>query len=192
MKKIIGTLVLFICLSSIGYCQFTKGRFMAGGSLSATSSSYNYNDGSATSKSNSVSFYPQVGYFMINNFAAGVGLSLSRSHYKAPSASPTGDVSSNSINFSPFARYYIHKFFGQATFERGTSKTKTEGTSGSPYHLKNTGWSLSAGYAFLLNNHVAIEPQVGYGINYVDTSAGNNTTNGNLFLKAGIQVYIGR
>ncbi len=189
MKKIIGILAFFLFLSSVGYCQFTKGKFIAGGSFSATSNSYKYNDGSTTSKSSSVSVNPQVGYFIVDNFAAGAGLSLSHSVYKAPSGSPSGELSSNNISFSPFVRYYIDKFFGQATFELGSSKTKTDNTN---FNFKNSGWSLSAGYAYLLNEHVAIEPQIGYGTNYVKNDFGNKTTNGNLFLKAGIQVYIGK
>lgn len=190
MKKTIGTLALFLCFSSIGYCQFTKGKFLAGGSFSANFNSYN--NGGISYKSNSISFFPQVGYFLMDNLAAGAGLSLSYSSYKAPSGSITGELTSSSISFSPFARYYMDKFFGQATFELGSSKTKTDNTNLSNVSFKNSGWSLSAGYAYLLNENVAIEPQIGYGTSYVKNDSGNKTTNGNLFLKVGIQVYIGK
>ena len=191
MIKTILTLAIIFCLSSLCYGQFTKGKILAGGSFSANFNSYNYTSGTS-SKSSSISFFPQVGYFIVDNFAAGAGLSLSHSNYKAPSGSPTGELSSSSISFSPFARYYMNTFFGQATFELGSSKTKTEGTNGSTIHLNNSGWSLAVGYAYMLNEHVAIEPQIGYGANYVDVGSGNTTTNGNIFLKAGIQVYLGR
>jgi hypothetical protein len=56
----------------------------------------------------------------MNNMAVGAGLSLSYSKLKSPPGSIIGAVTSTSFSFSPFARYYIHNFFGQATFGLGT------------------------------------------------------------------------
>lgn len=190
MEKICATLLILFCICTASFAQFTKGKILTGGSFSTNFNSYS--NGGISYKSSSISFFPQVGYFIVDNFAAGAGLSLSHSNFKAPSGSTAGGLSSSDISFSPFARYYINKFFGQTTFELGSSKTKIEGTNGSTASLKNSGWSLAVGYAYMLNEHVAIEPQVGYGTNYVKNDSGNKTTNGNLFLKAGIQVYIGK
>lgn len=190
MRKIFFSILLLTCICTVGFAQFTKGKILAGGSLSTNFNSYN--NAGISYKQTSVDFFPQVGYFIMNNMAVGAGLSLGYSKYKAPSGSLTGTLSSSSISFSPFARYYLDNFFGQATFELGSNNTIITSTANSTLHQKNSGWSLSAGYAYLLNEHVAIEPQIGYGTRYVKNDSGNKTTNGNLFLKVGIQVYIGK
>lgn len=185
MKKTIGTLVLMFGLSLTGYSQFTKGKILAGGSFNANWS----NDillGSfyAPGKTFSINLYPQVGYFFANNFAVGAGLNVGTKTIKSTEAFSNGEfkATTNTLSFEPFARYYfLNRFYTQALFKAGIT-----GGGGSKY--KSKGWSLAAGYAHMLNEHVALEPQVGYGIDY---PRGSNK-NGNLFFKVGIQVYIGR
>lgn len=187
MKTIIGTIAIMFCLSSLCYSQFTKGKILVGGSFSANSNTSKYNDGASTSKSSSVSFNPQVGYFFLNNLAAGVGLDLVHTTFKLADNSK---FTSNSISFEPFARYYFDKLYGQASFHVGSTKSKSDAANSSTANVTNIGWSLAAGYAYLLNEHVAIEPQIGYKLNYLGSSV--DGTYGTLFLKIGIQVYLGR
>ncbi len=193
MKKIIGTLlILFIC-SMIGYSQFTKGKILAGGSFNLSFNSNKYKSGSITSNTgntNSFNLYPQVGYFFIDNLAAGAGLNILTGATKYTNAKSTY----SSISIAPFVRYYYNKFYGQFSFSSGSLKT-TNDIPPAPSNTKSntTGWSLAGGYAYLLNEHVAIEPQIGYGQSY-QTGGGNSgkTTSGGLFIKAGFQIYLGK
>jgi hypothetical protein len=187
MKKTIGTVAIIFCLSSLCYSQFTKGKILAGGSFSANSNTSKYNDGLSTSKSNSVSFNPQIGYFFANNFTAGVGLDLGHTTF---TLADNSKFTSNSISFEPFTRYYFDKFYGQASFHVGSTKSKSDAANSSTANVTNTGWSLAVGYAYLLNEHVAIEPLIGYKFNYLGSAV--DGTYGSLFLKIGIQVYLGK
>ncbi len=186
MKKELMTIAILLGLALPGFSQFTKGKFLAGGTVTASVNNYKTNDGATTSKSRSASLNPQISYFFMNNFAAGAGLILSASK-------STFDfnltATYNSISFAPFARYYLSKFYGQASFQFGSDKFKSEGVSSSNSKVNSKGWSLAAGYAYLLNDHVAIEPQLGYKATYFGS---DDRTNGSLFLNIGLQVYIGK
>ena len=193
MKKTICILFIISSLSTIGYSQFNKGRYMAGGSFNANRSNVNgaglYGNDATTS---SISFYPQVGYFFANNFAAGAGFQLGS--YTTKGLNPINNTKYKStistISFEPFARYYFFdNFYGQTTFKVGNNRWESDSNTGA-YKNKTTnkGWSLSAGYAYMLNDHVALEPQIGYGIDYYESSPNQ----GNLFFKIGIQVYLGK
>lgn len=191
MKKIFGIFSIAMCISTLSYSQFTKGKILAGGSFSVDLNTNKYRDGGTTTKggnSNSFILYPQIGYFFMDNLAAGAGLSLGTSSSKSGNTKFTYTTT----YLSPFARYYFGNIYGQATLELGSSKVKTD-VSGTTTTTKTngSGWSLAAGYAYLLNDHVAIEPQIGYGVNYSDADPGTDIRGG-LFLKAGLQVYLGK
>ena len=194
MKKTICILFIISSLSTIGYSQFNKGRYLAGGSFNANRSNMKgtslYVSDFTTS---SISFYPQVGYFFANNFAAGAGLNLSSSVTNGVDLSNNTKYksTSNTISFEPFVRYYfIKKFYTQASGSFGSSHWKSNSFAGVYDNQSSSkkGWSLSAGYAYMINNHVALEPQIGYGLTYYE----NSQNFGNLFFKIGIQVYLGK
>ena len=194
MKKIIGTLAIIFCLSTMGYCQFAKGRFLVGGSFSTNFNSSKYKSGGTTTttgKTSSINFYPQVGYFFIDNFAAGAGLDIGSGSYTANNQS--SKVTTTSISLVPFARYYFDKFYAQATVQVGSSTSKSDAPNSTTSQVNNSGWSLAGGYAYMLNDHVAIEPQIGYGVNYYSSgSSSGKAIDGGLFLKVGLQVYLGK
>lgn len=190
MKKILGILSILLCLSTIGYSQFTKGKILAGGSFNVNLNSNKYKNGGTTTNignSNSMNLNPQVGYFFMDNFAAGAGLSIGASSYKS------GNVKYSFSNtyFSPFARYYFGNIYGQAAVLIGSSKAKNDAPNSPIVKSNSSGWSLLAGYAYLLNDHVAIEPQIGYGLNYDDENPGTSISGG-LFIRVGLQVYLGK
>jgi len=191
MKKVIGILFITMCISTVGYSQFTKGKIMIGGSFSANFDANKYKNGGTTTKestTNSFGLYPQVGYFFMDNLAAGAGLSLGSSTTKSGS----NKFIYTTTYLSPFARYYFGNIYGQLAFDLGSSKAKTETNNTTTTTKTNgSGWSLAAGYAYLLNDHVAIEPQLGYGLNYTQADPGKDIQGG-LFIKVGIQVYIGK
>ena len=140
----------------------------------------------------SFSLAPQFGYFVIDNLAVGAALDLGLSKYK----SEDGDYesTSTSIEFQPMVRYYLPQgifFQGQFGFGTGKDKVDNGNTEDDKYNI--TSWGLSAGYAYFLADNVAIEPQLGYGgTGYKDKdSSGKSIVNG-LFIRIGLQVYLGK
>jgi len=95
------------------------------------------------------------------------------------------------VSLAPFARYYYEKFYGQASFQvgHGTTKILNDGsTSNSSYSI--SGWSLAAGYAWLLNESVAVEPQLGYASLGEKYSGTNKDYSSGLFFRLGFQIYL--
>ncbi|MEK6782144.1 MAG: hypothetical protein AABY93_10580 [Bacteroidota bacterium] len=201
MKKVVSILSILFCLSTLGYSQFNKGRFLAGGSINSKWSNVaDFGAGftgqfySIDGQTFSINLYPQVGYFFAKNFAAGAGLNLGTKTVKIPEPLiPPDDqtkYTTNTISFEPFARFYFLKnFYSQASFNVGIVEQKEAIFGGSYDNYKTKGWSLAAGYAYLLNEHVAIEPQIGYG---ADIPKSGQKVSRDLFFKVGIQVYLGK
>jgi hypothetical protein len=135
---------------------------------------------------------PSAGYFFMDNLAAGAGLGLSSSTYK-PDGSDA-QYTSSSITFSPFARYYFGKIYAQGAFQFGTEKSKfTSGGNSETSKDGISGWSLAGGYAIMLNESVALEPQVGYqSIGYKDKDSDTKDITAGLFIRLGIFVYLSK
>lgn len=115
--------------------QTEKGTYLLGGNATFQTS-----DGSSA-----FSLSPNLGYFFIDNFAAGMRLNL---YF-------TDD--NNAYAIGPFARYYFGgnatgKFFGQASLNIGGGKNSDT----------ELGVGIGAGYAFFLNKSVALEAAANY------------------------------
>ena len=121
--------------------------------------------GSGTStdgSSNSISFNPFGGYFIIDGIAVGAGISIQSDSFK-PDGQP-GKFTFSQLTVSPFGRYYHSSgFFGHLGFNFGSAKFKDD-TGGSTFEDKNSvfGFGLGGGYAIFLNDNVAIEPLLMY------------------------------
>jgi len=192
MKKIL-ILLIGVAMSSVAYAQFTKGTIMAGGSLGAsfnTNKTEAGNTTTTTGTTNTVNFFPQAGYFVIDNLAVGAGINLSSSTTKFNGTNNKTTISSAS--FAPFARYYYQKFYGQFSFNVGSGNNKnTNGNVTTDNKFSTSGWSLAAGYAYLLNEHVAVEPQIGYGsASQKAKVSGNKNIDSGLFIRIGLQIYL--
>jgi outer membrane protein len=197
MKKIFFIALLVVAATTVGLAQFTKGSMLAGGSsnLGFGSDTYKNKSGGTTTttgKITSFSLEPSVGYFFMDNLAAGAGLGLSTSSYKSDGGSSKSKTSS--ITLSPFARYYFDKLYAQGGFQIGNSKTEiTNGSTTQTTKSGISGWSLAGGYAILLNESISIEPQIGYqsiGNKFKDSD--NKIIHSGLFLRLGIFVYISK
>ena len=129
----------------------------------------------------------------MDNFAAGAGLSIFSSTTKID-GTPRSN-SSSSFAFSPFGRYYFGKFFGQAGIGFGSFSDESVNNNSVATTTKGStfNWSLGGGYAILLNEHVAIEPQILYRSDS-QTPDGSNITdrNAGLYIQMGFQVYISK
>src|SRR5262245_55192533 len=89
MKKLAFT-ALVIFLSIGAYAQFEQGTIMVGGNFSADFNTLKSKNGSTTStigKQTDISFGPTAGYFIIDNLAAGLGLGITSSSFKADGTS---------------------------------------------------------------------------------------------------------
>jgi outer membrane protein len=195
MKKF-TILAIAICASFTTYAQYNQGRMLVGGSLgfSAETEKTKFNGNTQTDgKWTSFSLAPQFGYFIIDNLAVGASLDLGLSKWK-DEADSDDDYSVTSIEFIPTVRYYLPQnifFQGQVGF--GTSKYKYGSGTVDEEKYSTISFALAAGYAFFLNDNVAIEPMIGYGsssekdkdtdVKYIDNG---------LFLRVGIQVYLGQ
>jgi outer membrane protein len=193
MKRItlVGLIILGCSCNAFG--QFKKGTILAGGSIGASFTTNKTITGSTTttnSSTNSFSLSPQVGYFIIDDFTVGAGVQLSTSSLNSDDSSYKR--SQTFLTFEPFTRYYFDKFYGQAGIGFGSyssESTDVNFTSSSKGSVFN--WSIIGGYAILLNNHVAIEPQIGYKSTSLSADGSNSTNRiAGLYLQLGFQIYI--
>ena len=195
MKKI--TILLFAIFATFGaYAQYNQGRMLVGGSLGfSTQTEKTKFDGTTRTdgKWTSFSLEPQFGYFVIDNLAVGATLDLGLSKWKDEGDSDD-DVSSTSIEFTPTVRYYLPQnifFQGQVGF--GAAKYKYGSGNVDEEKYNTFSFALGAGYAYFLNDNVAIEPMIGYG-SYHEKNKDNDVKNINngLLLRVGLQVYLGK
>lgn len=186
-------LALFVAHESSG--QFNQGRYIAGGTFDVSFSTTKSKTGSTVTtefKSTNFGLSPTVGYFVIDNVAVGAMLNVSTGKTKYETGGY--ESSSSSMSIGPFVRYYLPAaifFQGHATF--GSAKSESNFTT--PGSENKTGvfrWGLAAGYAWFLNDYVALEPMVGYqGLTLTDKEDDSKVLNGGMYLSAALTVYLG-
>lgn len=188
-------LALVMFISQAAYGQFNQGRWLAGGSVAFNSSNSETTVGSITAESSSTSFGfgPDVGYFVIDNLVVGAAISLSTSKSDTESGSVDVESKNTSISFGPFVRYYLPvAVFFQASTAFGSNTFKAIEPVESETKTGIFRWGLGAGYAFFLNDFVALEPMIGYqSTAYNNKDNENKTTNGDLYLSAAFTIYLG-
>lgn len=195
MKKSIVTLIVMFIGGAVAHAQIEAGTWLLGGSMSLEGSSDKTKyDGTTTINSRTTSFTltPQAGYFIVDPLAVGLGLDLNTSITRDENDEDDKDTFSSAA-LAPFVRYYLpQKFFFQGSFSFGSATNKDENNGSSTTTKYSTsGWSISAGYPFFLNNTIAIEGQLGYGSNgYKVKDSDTKYIDQGLFLRFGFQVYL--
>ena len=124
MKKFLTPLVLLIAVStSVAQRDFDpdsgwgiKDRAYFGAGLSGL----NFGSSASYGKFFSIGVSGQVGYMLINNLSAGIGLEYQYESYGDV------DVKNHSYGGYPFVRYNIKNFFVQADYNMVTIKTNFE------------------------------------------------------------------
>jgi outer membrane protein W len=194
MKKF-TILVVAVCSTFGAYAQYNQGRMLVGGSLGfSTETEKTKFDGNTQTdgKWTNFSLEPQFGYFIIDNLAVGASLDLGLSKWK-DDADSDDDKTYTSIEIQPTVRYYLPQnifFQGQVGF--GTAKSKFGSGNVDEYKYNTLSWALAAGYAYFLNDNVAIEPMVGYGsVREKDKDSDVKYIDNGIFLRVGLQVYLG-
>jgi outer membrane protein len=194
MKKV--TLLVVALFASLGaFAQFNKGRMIVGGTAEfSTNTNKNRSGGTTVTNgtTTSLSISPNFGYFVIDNLAVGASLGLSLSKWNSKGSNGT-DSNTTSINFGPFARYYLpFGLFFQGKFNLGTRKTTyDELFDDNKYNTSS--FALSAGYPIFLSDNVALEPEVGYRTSRFKASDSNaKDIDSGIFMRIGFQIYLGK
>lgn len=141
-----------------------QGAWMVGGSASFSSTKLK----DANESSTEFILNPNLGYFIADDLAIGLGLTLD-------SDSPAIGESTTNFALGPFIRFYfVDAIFAQAGLGLGLGD------------LEYTDIDLGIGYSWFLNNSVAIEPRLFYKIHGEDGDANDANTFG---LSVGIQAF---
>jgi outer membrane protein len=198
MKKIITSILTCFIISG-AYAQFEQGTMLIGGDFQLSSITDKNKSGNTTvtnGKTTTFSLAPQFGYFVIDNLAVGGNLDLTLSKFKSDDDNGVTSTTTQ-ITIGPFARYYFEPgIFVQGALGVGSAKGKsTIGSVSNESTFGVTNYSLAAGYAYFLNDHVAVEPMVGYlSTIYTekDSDPKQKDINSGLFLSVGFQIYLGK
>jgi hypothetical protein len=122
MKKIILIFTAVVGTLATAWGQTTQGSLTLGGGIRYSSDEEDY----YSQKTTEFSFQPSVGYFVADNLAVGLMLSMSSEKYNYGS----GDNKTNDLVVGPFARYYKFTsnekfaFTGEVGFLFGSTKFK--------------------------------------------------------------------
>lgn len=194
MKNILLALGV-VLISFSADAQFSKGRFLVGGSIGfGFDTEVTENDNNSDTKYQRTEFTvePQFGYFVIDRLAIGAGLSItnSRTNYLS-----SDDIATRrEATITPMVRYYLpNRIFFQIKVPLGSStNTYDNGSNFSKVHYGVSGLSLGMGYAVRINNNVTIEPLLQYNFtSYNDKDSSRRYLEKSLDLRAGFQIYLG-
>lgn len=192
------TIVGILLLSAMEtFGQTEQGRALFGGSssLGFNSSGVKHksdNHSEDGRKTTTLSFSPQVGFFLADGFALGLELPLSFS-----SANDPNDDSYKSTDFAliaaPFARYFFGngnvKPYLQGQVGLGTLKSKVEfGNSSMEDKLSLFQFGFKGGAAFFFSDNVAVDIGLGYSSTSYKTTEDNPNNNRAVINNIGLNV----
>lgn len=171
MKKVLLTMIAGLGFGLVVNAQSTdKGAVMLGGNVSYEYSNVVDVDGNTQT----YSIIPQVGYFVKDNLAIGLGIG-----YLGGTEVDTQDIKSTLGEFTaaPFVRQYAGqgpvKFFGQLSVPMGWGNAKVDGTEIGT--SERYGVAISPGLAYFPSSKIGIELSV-KGLHYEYSSI--DATNG--------------
>jgi hypothetical protein len=145
MKKLFFVFLILVCANSLfaeKVLPITKGNYLLGGGFS----SYYFN--SDNFKTLSVGISPNIGYFILDNFALGVNPTAYFQYLK----SSTTEDASYSIGSGVFGKYYSNKgFVAELSFEFRNNENESSFYSIFP----------RIGYAYFINQKVSLEGLIG-------------------------------
>lgn len=192
MRKILISIFIAIVFSTLSFAQTGQGNFLLGGGFGAGFKTQQVEQPGANNtivvseyRSNSITFNPNIGFFLVDGFAIGLEADINNTENKDRNKNTRS--TSSYYNIGPFVRYYFPvNIFLDAKVGIGNGKSYVYDKS------KIFGYAIGAGYAAFLNDHVAIEPRIRYiGTNF--SSVSNNdykTKNGSLEFVIGLQIYL--
>lgn len=164
MKQLIFTLTVlfsFSCYAQEGFTAKTEGSYFANGTIGIIHTNEKVKfDGNTNNVGSTfqITATPKAAYFIKDNLAIGAELEVRTSSSKIEGFDEK--TTSTALAFGPFARYYFdNNLFAEALVGIGSNKTSTSfgDIKSSVFVLRAT-----AGYAFFLGDHIAIEPAINY------------------------------
>jgi hypothetical protein len=200
MKKVI-VLSALVLIAFFAKGQTEKNNWLMGGGIGFTSSTRKESDVPGSSTATAFQLIPGIGYFFINNLAAGLSLNLNSSHSSNSSSNGGGTSTMTYFTAGPFARYYFNasphvKIFvhGDASWGSRKYDFNIGGNDENQPSIPISIYEGKAGAAFFLNRNVALEFTAGYqSMTEKDNSGGNPVkyTTGSLIIGVGFQLYLG-
>jgi outer membrane protein len=153
MKNIV-LIVMFVVIAKTATAQTSAGNMMLGGTLSY----YNMRgEGSDEYQQNQFTFSPNFGYFVSDNLALGLALSVSSTTID----NGTTKIVGTSFGAGPFARYYKFTsnenfaFVGQAQLIVSTGKE--DPTPGGEQKTGSIAFSVGPGFSYFFTDHWALD-----------------------------------
>ena len=218
MKKVILVITIAF-LSNAAFSQLRKGQWIVGGDGTYSNSVTKQNNDffRSENKTTNVDVTPGVGYFIIDQLAAGIRPGYGYANVKAETqsggATQTYSLVKSKISgfsISPFVRYYALpsgrklNVFADLSYSYSQNKENTTvdqvfippGGLPSVTRSTNSGkvkghsYSVAVGPAFFMNPKVSLELAAGYSFTKFD---GNTNQKANTFLLgAGFQIHLGK
>ena len=159
--------------------QITKGNWLVGGDGTVYYSKASNKEGNKLAASGGFNINPNIGYFLYDQFAAGLLLRIGANYPEGESPSSLG------YGVEPFVRYYlfppekqINVFLGGSF---GYSWSKSQGQSASHNQIYN----FEAGPAIFFNSSVAIEITANYEIARLPSYVNNR-----VYIALGFQIHL--
>ena len=151
----------FLCLATIlcslsTTAQITKGNFMVGCNGSFYKYTIKNESGNEVQSGTQIILQPNIGYFFINNLAAGLNTVYTYSKSK-------GGNSSSGYGFGPFVRYYFLESEQNINVLLEASYNYSSGFSNPDF---TTTYSLKTGPVIYFNSSVGLELLASYNRNY--------------------------
>ena len=184
MKRQLLFIVTIIFFTINAKSQIEQGHWMVGGSGSYSIQTQNING--VTLQSSVLKISPNVGYFLLNRFCAGVNLGTIIYNTKDKGPVAYTAIDSKYYLISPFVRYYFfsadkpYNLFSQLAYIHQSDKVNI--LSGS----NDNGMAFSGGCEFFFNASVGIELSANY--QFINS---NNLPNTNtFFIGIGFQIHL--
>lgn len=192
MKKLVLT-AFALTMFNVAFAQFNKGRMLVGGAVGfqTTTEKQTSTITTPTIKENTFSLSPNFGYFVIDKLAVGLNFNLSNTTEKYSGGGYDYKFTTQSFIASPFVRYYFGPgIFAQGQYGIGSAKS---GDDSNTTKYSESQWSLGVGYAYFLNDNVAIEPSVKYQSSVLkEKGQDTKDTNSGIAINIGFQIYLGK
>ncbi len=190
---------IFISVVCIANGQLSKSTWLAGGMGAVSFQKDNY-PGNLIVKTSKINLAPNIGYFFVEKFAAGIRLGYSYQSMVTPQTPPTSPTYFREQIFygGPFARYYLLPAAKQLNCLVDGSysyNTKRGGSivNGPPgdisYTTYNSGkFGIAAGPVFYFNSTVGLETLISYTHETANSNFSPKTNAFQLFI--GLQVHL--
>ena len=189
MKKLFVVL-LFSTIYFPSHSQLKSGNWIVGGTGSFLTTKNIYSSPSFSSKSDRIDIKvsPNIGYFIIDNFATGLRASFSK--YKEQVITNGGLNSNvNRFEFGPFIRYYFldsekqYNILSDISYQFGFYKSK-------PTKGNITTLSASVGSVIFFNTSVGLEFLMGYYVRNEKVDENYETNQKGFQMVIGFQIHL--